>query len=53
MTAQCFNRRVVGGRTLEVLAAVLEHSTSHRLTMGDLPSAVAAIRELASGPQHA
>jgi hypothetical protein len=53
MTAQCFNRRVVGGHTLEVLAAVLQHTTSHRLTMGDLPSAVAAIREITLGPQLA
>jgi enoyl-CoA hydratase/carnithine racemase len=49
MTAQCFNRRVIGGVAIEVLGRVLKGSTCHRLTVGDLPSAVATIRELVSG----
>ena len=48
MTEQCFNRAAIGGPTLEVLGRVLEGSTCHRLTVGDLPAAVAAIRQLVS-----
>jgi hypothetical protein len=46
MTIGCFNRRAFGPSSVEVLASVLRDSTCHRMTIGDLPSAVHAIRTL-------
>ncbi len=46
MTTGCFNRRAFGPRSVEILARVVRGATCHRLSIGDLPSAVHAIRGL-------
>jgi hypothetical protein len=43
---QCFNLRRIGARGFEALADVVRGAECHRLTMGDLPSAVRAVQGL-------
>jgi hypothetical protein len=46
MITGCFNRRTFGPRSVEILARVVRDATCHRLLIGDLSSAVRAVRSL-------
>jgi len=49
MATQCFNLEEVGGRGLEVLARVVDGAGCYRLRVGDLDSAVEAVRSIVEG----